>query len=226
MATDAQLKALWATLEAVKVGETRYDRDAYSSAAALQLALLTLQRRGEVASIHRDDVDFINDVWTIPANRKKERRRAIVPLAPAAAELLAQAFARSNGPWAFAGSDADKHVTPHALTRFMARLREDDGTLGDVTPHDLRRTGRTRLTESLNIDPDTAERILGHVVGSRQSRAYDHGLYIRQRADALKTWESELMRIVAATPAKTSNVVVPTRQPRAERSREPQTVEN
>lgn len=207
IATDEQLKALWLALEAAKVSEAVANREAYSSAAGLQLCLLTLQRRGEVARIHRDHVDLDKALWTIPAINKKERRRGLVPLTPMAVEIIREAFKRTNGDWAFIGPDPEKHITPHALSRFMARLRKDQTELGELTPHDLRRTGRTRLTsDDLGVDEITAERVLNHVVGTRQQRAYDWQAYMTQKRAALEAWERELKRIIEGK-APTSNVI-------------------
>lgn len=221
VATDVQLKTLWAALEEAKVpksakaveqlrqGKKRPDwgrQDSYASAAVLQLALLTLQRRGEVASIHRDDIDWNKSLWTIPAMNKKERRRGLVPLSPWAVEILREAFAHSGGAWAFAGRNPNEPIDPKTVTRFMARLRQE-ADIGEITPHDLRRTGRTRLTsDELGIDEVTAERVLNHVVGSRQQLAYDWQAYVTQKRAALDAWSNELRRIVKGEPPP-SNVV-------------------
>jgi integrase len=67
----------------------------------------------------------------------------------------------------------------------------------DVTVHDLRRTGRTKLTgEELDVDERTAERVLNHSVGSHQQKAYDWNAYMGKKREALKLWEAELLRIV------------------------------
>lgn len=203
VATEEELRRLWQALEAAK---TRQDnlpaqkrnarQDARPSALALQLALLTLQRRGEITRIHKDQVDWRNAVWTIPSLNKKERRRGVVPLAPMALSVLEQAFACSRSHWAFAGRDTGVHMDAHTLTTFMNRLRASTG-IKHITPHDLRRTGRTKLTsDEVGVDERTAERVLNHVVGSRQQRAYDWQQYTSQKRAALEAWERELRRIL------------------------------
>jgi integrase len=210
--------------------------EAYSTAAALQLSLLTLQRRGEVVRIRREDVDLDKNLWTIPAMNKKERRKGAVPLSPWAREILEEALRRSPGDWMFPGMAGEDHLKPKTVTRFLARLRSGDAqcrkaaneraakgaplsadaellasaAMLDITPHDLRRTGRTKLTgEELHIDPMTAERVLNHSVGSRQQNAYDWNLYIAEKRLALDAWAGELRRIVEGRerPEPQSNVV-------------------
>jgi len=223
VAKDDALRLLWKTLEGAKADRILKNggskpSEGYFAAAALQLSLLTLQRRGEVVRIHRGDVDFERDLWTIPAANKKERRKSLVPLSADARAILEDAFNRSAGEWAFPGRDASGHVQPKTITRFMARLRQGVGavdeearkaqkaTLKDITPHDLRRTGRTKLTgEDLQIDEVTAERVLNHRVGSRQQNAYDWNTYLAPKRIALEAWAQELKQIVEGAPAK-SNV--------------------
>ena len=203
VATEDQLKRLWAALET-----TRGSADAWASATILELALVTMQRRGEIAAISEDEIDWAQALWTIPASRKKERRAAKVPLSQIALELLRDAFARSGGNYAFPSrGGATTPIRPKTVTRFMARLRERLPGIGEITPHDLRRTARTALTgERLGIDADTAERVLNHLVGSAQARTYDVNSYLPQKRRALDAWAAELRRIVAGEEPP-SNVV-------------------
>ena len=224
VASDEGLRTLWLALEEAKADRTFKNvgtkpSDGYATAAALQLSLLTLQRRGEIVRIRRGDVDLDKRLWVIPAMNKKERRKGLVPLSPWAADILTEAFERSGGDWAFPGvkdgrkrgqgakgKEPEGHLMPKTVTRFMARVRERTG-VGEITPHDLRRTGRTRLTgEELQIDEMTAERVLNHSVGSRQQNAYDWNAYLAPKRNALEAWAGELRRIVLREVAP-SNVI-------------------
>lgn len=223
VASDDVIRRLWLALEGAKADRVfrragTKPSESYASAAALQFSLLTLQRRGEVVRVRRSDVDFERGLWTIPSENKKERRKGLVPLSPWAQQLLREAFERSGGEWAFPAVEGRRraetpgpgHLAPKTLTRFMARLRDGTGAGGDnverkarrdafqdITVHDLRRTGRTKLTgEELQIDPVTAERVLNHVVGSRQQRTYDWNDYAGPKRAALEAWANELRRIV------------------------------
>jgi len=255
-ATDAQLRLLWEVLEEAKQ-PVAYKREvtiqargagsrpnpAYATGAALQVALLTLQRRGEVATMRACDLDLERGLWTIPPEVKKERKAAVVPLSPEAKAIIEAALERSGGPYVFPDAAGEAHLMPKTMTRFMERLRKRDakrredaaarlerGTeragdlellarppFKDVTTHDLRRTGRTKLTgEELGIDPAIAERVLSHVVGSRVQNTYDVNSYLGPKRAALNAWALELMSIVgrdeppppaAHHPQSASNVV-------------------
>jgi integrase len=201
VASDEQIRQLWACLEryisgaAIQKG-SKARGDARSTALAIQFSFLTLQRRGEVACLHKDDIDWTRSVWTIPAMNKKERRKGSVPLSPWAVCILNEAFEWGASDWAFPGRDPTSHIAPKTLTRFMARLRKEEG-IEDITPHDLRRTGRTKLTgEDLKVDELTAERVLNHSVGSKAQAAYDWNSYLPQKRSALEAWSNELARIV------------------------------
>jgi integrase len=271
VATDDALRLLWLEMDRVKARATPERdtdqpapeanlREGYATAQVIQLAILTLQRRGEVASIARVDVDLTKGLWTCPPEKRKEGRENVVPLSAAACEILADAFRRSNGPWAFPSLTTEGHMDPKTVSRFLKRLREwkpsqkavaraeaslaelraksltakvrrdirlrteslakalaayEQGlaraaslaVLKDLTPHDLRGTARTHLTgDRLQIDGATAERILGHVVGSKQQNVYDRNTYLGPKRNALEAWAGEVRRIVY-DDAPASNVL-------------------
>lgn len=55
---------------------------------AIQLAILTLQRRGEIAAKRISEIDFAAAVWTIPAEKTKAGRVTVVPLSATAISLI------------------------------------------------------------------------------------------------------------------------------------------
>lgn len=56
-------------------------------AKALEFAVLTACRCGEVRGAMWDEIDFSKAVWTIPAARGRQRTQ-LIPLSPAAVRLL------------------------------------------------------------------------------------------------------------------------------------------
>ncbi len=63
-----------------------------ASALAIRLAMVTLQRGGEVAGLHASEVDREARTWTIPGKRTKNHRTHVVPLSDLAVSILEQAF--------------------------------------------------------------------------------------------------------------------------------------
>jgi integrase len=99
--TDAELKALWSALndtsglrlpakdteaEGERVTVTRQVR------IILQLAILLLQRRGEIAGMHTDELNLDQSTWLIPGERMKGGVAHLVPLPPEAIKLIKEAL--------------------------------------------------------------------------------------------------------------------------------------
>ena len=59
---------------------------------AICLAMVTLQRGGEIVGIHTRELDRVARLWTLPGERTKNRRPHVVPLSDLAMELIDQAF--------------------------------------------------------------------------------------------------------------------------------------
>lgn len=201
VASEIQLRKLWQELDRIRHGKRK---SAAHSARALQLALLTMQRRGEIARMERSHVDLDRQRWEIPKENKKERRRSVTPLSDWALEIVTEAMAASPGAYLFParalGGISDGGIDPHSLTTFMRRLRTRL-RIRDITVHDLRRTGRTMLTDDERFDGEgvdeaTAERVLNHRVGSDAQAAYDWNAYLGKKRRALELWSEELRRIV------------------------------
>jgi len=193
--SPAELKSLWGFLEAARAGAR--NGVSPSVAIALQLCLLTLQRSGEVVGAAIEEFDWEARTWAVPATRMKGRRIHIVPLSDLAADRFRQAFTASGGRFAFLNLSKTAPLEQPRLTRAMGRAC---ATLAipSAGPHDLRRTGRTFLTsERLGVSYETAERVIGHLVGSAVSRVYDRNEYLREKRAALEAWAFELTRIVS-----------------------------
>lgn len=196
MASDAQLKTLWAVWEARRAAGDERGRD---GAAALQFMTLTLQRGEEIAQLPWSEIDWDRKIWVIPAERKKEQRAAAVPLSSQAIELLRSCQAiNGNREGPFAGRKGEGKLRRNSLTqsfrRDCARLE-----IENLTPHDLRRTGRTIMSnpERLGIAIHVAELVLNHSTGSQLQRTYDLNAYLTEKRDALDAWGSEVEQIVA-----------------------------
>ncbi len=204
-----ELIAVWDHLERVRRGEAAGVSPRV--AIALQLCLLTLQRSGEIVGIHRDEVQWDEKVWIIPAERMKGKRAHAVPLGELALERLREAFALTNGPFAFPARDGQAPLEQKRISRAMARVCAVL-KIPSAGPHDLRRTGRTLLTsERVGVSYEIAERVIAHLVGSAVSRVYDRNEYLREKRAALEAWAEELARVVG-TPIEADGPSPPPRR--------------
>jgi integrase len=206
IATDDELKALWSRWGARRASGDTLGRN---SAAALQFACLTLQRGEEAASMPWSELDLKAKTWTIPAARKKERRLAVVPLSDEAIAILREARDRhpvACGP--FVGRDGVTPIRRGSLTQAFERDRAALG-IGDLTPHDIRRTGRTIITspERLGFAPHVGEAVISHAVGTRLQRTYDRNSYLIDKRRALEAWAAEVLRIADGGERTDGNIV-------------------
>lgn len=190
--TDDELKLLLAALAPDNRAVDVY----VITKLALKMILLTGQRPGEVTGMRWDEIDLEAKFWTIPEGRMKGQEAHRVPLASMALEIIEHARIYSgDNPFVFRSSYKDgAPVTRAALSRAVVRHWKVIGLQEPFTPHDLRRTLRTRLAE-LGIDDIVAERVLGHklqgVLGVYNRHPYD-----KEKRQALEKWESKLNLIV------------------------------
>lgn len=192
VATDTELKAVWKGLETIK-NDAR--SDAHAAACALQFALLTLQRRSEVAGLDAREMDWEAKVWTIPGPRTKNKKGPhSVPLSDEALAILEEAFGMRDTGFAFQGRDGEA-LEPKVMTRVMSRLTEAVA-IEDLTVHDFRRTGATRMTERLGILGEVVSRILNHTPpGPAVTLVYNRNSYLAHKREALELWAKEVTRL-------------------------------
>jgi integrase len=160
----------------------------YPWGSYLQLLMLTLQRRNEVAQLPWSELSPDGTAWNLPAERnKKTNLPHCIPVSPAAQAILAECPRRSKFVFVTAWSGSG------AIAGFAKFKRQLDAALGAAvapwTLHDLRRTGATMLSKpELDSHAERViEEILGHtkpgIIGTYQLNHYDP-----EQAKALDSW--------------------------------------
>lgn len=209
--TNDELKTVWSILtppveiEGVKISN--------GVAYAILITMVTLQRRGEVAGMHLDEIDRDRSLWIIPGNRTKNHRTHAVPLSDMALKLIDLALATRTGDSDYvfpSPRDNDTPIKAAALTRAFGRMK-NALKLGDIRIHDSRRTGATNLTgETLGFPRFTVSKVLNHSSDSGGAAAvtgiYDQNEYLPEKRRALEAWAILLQEIVSGKKA-TSNVI-------------------
>lgn len=153
---------------------------------ALQFLILTAARSGEIRKARWRDIDVESSEWKMPPQNTKAGKLHIVPLVPAAIEILEQI----RGVF---GIDSDDFVFP-GLNGAMSdatlakALRTSGGS--DFTVHGFRSTFRDWAAE--NGFPDTwAEAALAHTNPNKTESAYRRTTFFEQRRDKLMpAWAS------------------------------------
>ena len=150
-------------------------------ARALEFAILTAARSGEVRGATWAEIDLQAAVWTIPAERMKSGRAHRVPLSDRALELL-EALPRFEGvEYAFPGA-RDKPLSDMTLTAALRRMKID------ATAHGFRSTFRDWAAERTSTSNEVAEMALAHAVGDATEAAYRRGDLFEKRRALMTLW--------------------------------------
>lgn len=152
-------------------------------ARALEFAILTAARSGEVRGATWNEINFEAAIWTIPAERMKAGVEHQVPLAPAAVTLLRALGA--TGHYIFPGQREGRPLSDMSLTAVLRRLKRDD-----ITVHGFRSTFRDWCAEAVgNTYPrEVCEHALAHRLPDKVEAAYRRGTLIDKRVLLMADW--------------------------------------
>ena len=202
---DGELKLLWDSIEAESSSMIK---------GVFKMLLLTAQRCGEVKGMKWEEIDFVARTWTIPGERTKNKLNHVVPLAPAALEILESLKAEKDAseierikksafvfqsPHGTLGPIGDIH---NATRRILQRINSDQNgeplkepKIEDARPHDFRRTAATRM-EELGVPYDIVGRILNHKKKGITG-VYARYDYVPEKRDGLEKWARTLSIVVS-----------------------------
>ena len=161
------------------------------SARALEFAILTACRSGEVRGAPWAEFDTAGTLWTIPAERMKGKCEHEVPLSDAVLALLESM--PKDGDVVFAGTKGQP-LSDMSLTAVIRRMNGDSKCVwvdanGDcVTVHGFRSTFRTWAAETTNYPREVAEHALAHQLPDVVERAYQRGTQFVKRTALMKEW--------------------------------------
>ena len=167
---------------------------------ALKLALVTAQRIGEVSNIVMTELalDGVTPVWSLPAERSKNREGHRIPLSPLAVHLIADARKLSGeSKFLFPSPKGDAPIGAGSATKGMQRARPSLG-LPNFRVHDLRRSAATGMAE-LGINPHTISLVLNHISaqkGTITAAVYVKYSYDKEKREALEAWGRRLEEII------------------------------
>lgn len=167
-----------------------------SGARALEFAILTAARSGEVRLLTPQELDLDAAVWTVPAARMKAKRDHRVPLSAAAVQLLQRCPKLEGNPYTFPGMRKKSPVSDMTLTAAIRRLNDattpapwvDSKTGHEVVPHGFRSSFRDWAAEATTYPAEMAELALAHVVGDKVEAAYRRGDMFERRREMMEAW--------------------------------------
>lgn len=205
---ETEIKTLWHSLDTCHASlEVR---------AAIRLILVTAQRPGEVIGMHTSEID--GHWWTIPAERSKNKKAHRVFLTGTALELIGDTEGRG---FIFPCSSIKKKQPMGRLSMSQVVSRniavpvlingkqvfdekgkpvtENKLGVSGFTPHDLRRTAATTMSQIGFMD-EIIDAVLNH---TKQGiiRTYNLNRYDKEKQQALEAWERKLNSIITVTEA-------------------------
>jgi integrase len=152
------------------------------AAAALEFAILTAARSGEVLNARWDEFDLDASLWSLPAERMKGGRPHRVPLANRAMAILRAMANVRTSDFVFPGANTGKPLSSMALEMVLRRAQKD------VTVHGFRSAFRDWAGERTSFAREVAEEALAHLVGDRVERAYRRGDALDKRRSLMDAW--------------------------------------
>jgi integrase len=153
-----------------------------TGALALQLAILTAARSGEIRGATWDEFDLKAAVWTIPAERMKGERTHRVPLCAAAVAIL-EALPRHHDNNLVFVSPRGMMLSDMTLTKVLKDMGHP------VTQHGFRATFRTWAQDHTSYPEEVCELALAHVNSDATRAAYARSELLDKRRLLMNDWE-------------------------------------
>ncbi len=154
---------------------------------ALRFLILTAARSGEVHNAVWSEIDLTSATWTIPPSRMKARREHVVPLSPAAVEILRNAALLRI-------TQADCIIFPGAKGKPLSDMTLTKALRSDLdgkwTVHGFRSSFRDWVAECTSYRSEIAEAALAHSIPNKVEAAYRRTNYLQLRIGLMNDWEA------------------------------------
>ena len=170
------------------------------AARALEFAILTAARTGEVIGARWEEINLAERLWTIPAERMKAGKEHRVPLSAPALAILENLAKVREGEFVFPGGRHGRAISNMAMLMTLRRMKRDD-----LTAHGFRSSFRDWAAERTTFPAEVAEMALAHTVSDKVEAAYRRGDLFQKRRQLAEAWA----KFCAAAPA--AGQVVPIR---------------
>ena len=177
-------------------------RDAIA-ARALEFAILTAARTGEVIGATWGEIDLDGAVWTVPGSRMKADKEHRVPLSEPVLAILRTMAERRNGEIVFPSARGNP-LSNMAMAMLLRRMNRDD-----LTAHGFRSSFRDWAAERTAYPSEVVEMALAHAIGNKVEAAYRRGDLFEKRRRLMDDWAG----FCGTRQAESGATVVPLRRP-------------
>ncbi|MGC2776828.1 MAG: site-specific integrase [Bradyrhizobium sp.] len=139
------------------------------AALALEFAILTAARSGEVLGAELGEFDLEAKVWTVPAGRMKAGREHRVPLSDRALQIATEVGGRFE-------------LSSMGMAMLLRRMEVD------ATVHGFRSSFRDWAGNETSFPRDICEAALAHAVGDATEAAYRRSDALEKRRGLMTAW--------------------------------------
>ncbi|EPR85654.1 tyrosine-type recombinase/integrase [Acinetobacter gerneri] len=170
------------------------------SPKALEFAILTACRSGEIFGAKWQEIDFESKVWTIPKERMKADKEHRVPLSQEAITLLKSIKSYTQPQdFIFPAPRGGGMLSDMSLTALIKRMHEQklkENGLGYIDPkqnrvittHGFRSTFRDWSADKTDYPREVCEHVLAHKLPDEVEAAYLRGAYLEKRKALMADW--------------------------------------
>jgi integrase len=153
------------------------------AARALEFAILTAARTGEVIGAAWPEIDLEGRLWVIPGGRMKAGKEHRVPMSEPALAVLKEMEKVRESEFVFPGGKSRRPINNMAMAMTLRRLGR-----GDLTVHGFRSSFRDWAAERTGFPAEVAEMALAHAVGDKVEAAYRRGDLFQKRRQLMDAW--------------------------------------
>lgn len=151
------------------------------AARALEFAILTAARSGEVRGATWAEIDLDARLWVVPGERMKMGKEHRIPLSKPIISLLKKLPREGN--LVFPGAKENSALSDMSLGAVLRRMKRND-----ITVHGFRSTFRDWCAESSNFPREVCEHALAHSQSDKVEAAYRRGDLLEKRIQLMKAW--------------------------------------
>lgn len=169
---------------------------------ALEFAILTACRSGEIFGATWQEIDFKVKVWVVPKERMKTKKEHRVPLSQPAIDLLKiieKDFQPQPNDFIFPAPRSGGMLSDMSLTALIKRMHEQrlkENGLGYIdskqnriiTTHGFRSTFRDWSADKTDYPREVCEHVLAHKLPDEVEAAYLRGAYLEKRKSLMADW--------------------------------------
>jgi integrase len=159
---------------------------------AAEFIILTAVRTGEARFMRAREVDFVERLWIVPAERMKTEDSPDglcfeVPLSDRAFSILKAVIPKSASPdaYVFAGQWSKNAKKPLGMNAVLHALK---AVYPAMTTHGCRSSFRDWAGDETAYERDVAEMALAHKVGDEVEQAYRRGSALKKRRQLMDAW--------------------------------------